>query len=1021
MSFSIVNSKQDGQEQLERLVEAYHAERSTYRSSDYNEAQTRSDFIDPLLKCFGWDVNNSKGNTYYLRDVIQEESIAVDDDSNKKMPDYTLRVDGIRKIFVEAKKPSVNISESKESAFQIRRYGWNANLGISILANFDQLIIYDCRHRPDPEDDEHIARVKVIDYDELVTQFEELYDLISYEAVVAGRIEDQFSNDDFSGQTFDKYFLKQIEDWRHKLAISAIESNEQVNNRNINFLIQRLLNRIIFLRICEDRAIEEYETIKSASGYDDLKQIFLDADRKYNSGLFGFIEDTLSLEISINSKVLIEIFNELYYPLSPYDFSVIDSSILSQIYEKFLGSELKIESDGQLNLVQQPEVMASNGVVPTPKFIVEQIVKNTINPLLAEKRYPEYRDIKIADICCGSGTFLITVYEQIQRNIIDSFYKNLAEKDLAFESADGAKKLTLKAKKRILLNNIYGVDLNPYAVEVTKFSLLLMLLEDESSATVDSYLSNNDEEVLPNLSGNIKCGNSLVDDNFYEFAPDSINDDDKLRKLNIFNWEEEFDFINEDSGFDAIVGNPPYVRIQKLVEHQHDEIKFYQSKEHGFEVAKNQTIDKYYVFIQKAISLLSSQGFLGYIVPHKFFIVKGGKALRKFITNNISLRKVYHFGVNQVFPGRATYTAILVFQKGYDEKIKFKKIPKVAPKYFKDDEEFVEYEQSYIGAKPWVFVSEDVKEVFSRFEDCGTTKLSELADITVGLQTSADDIYIFQPSDETDSNFILSKDGESWEIEKSICLPCIHDLSFSLFDTIGANKQIIFPYDICDGHADLIPESEMISNYPSCWEYLEHHKEKLKNRSFNGSDPVWYQFGRSQSLSKFHDKRKLIWPVLSREPSYILDNDDLQFTGGGNGPYYSLINRSDYSIHYLMGILSHPIIESMIKSRSSEFRGAYYSHGKQFMKNLPIKIIDFNNEDETELYQSIVKDVEKLIETRKSVSNAYGQNKTIQKRKFNYLKRSMTASINKLYNITEEDVQRVLEDEMLSTELLAEV
>ncbi|MFW5658247.1 MAG: endonuclease, partial [Bacteroidota bacterium] len=220
--------------------------------------------------------------------------------------------------------------------------------------------------------------------------------MISFNSAHSGTLDNLFSTYERRGETFDDYFLAQIEDWRHRFAVSAVNNNEDIENQDINFLIQRLLNRIIFLRFCEDRTIEKFETLKGISNYDELKALFEHSDRKYNSGLFDFIEDTLSQTINIDSETLISVFNELYYPLSPYDFSVVDPAILSQIYERFLGSRVIIDDERQLSIVMEPEVSASNGVVPTPKLIVEQIVKDTLAPLVSEMTFEELKNLKVA-------------------------------------------------------------------------------------------------------------------------------------------------------------------------------------------------------------------------------------------------------------------------------------------------------------------------------------------------------------------------------------------------------------------------------------------------------------------------------------------------------------------------------------------------------------------------------------------------------------------------------------------------
>lgn len=1008
--------------EINQLVEKYKSDRETYLKPTYNETQVRNDFIDPLLKCLGWDVDNEKGKTQFLRDVIQEEYIEVEDESSKKNPDYTLRINGTRKLFVEVKKPSVNILKSSKAAFQTRRYGWSANLGISVLTNFENIVIYDCRFKPEQSDNEHVARYKIFSYDQFVDAFEEIKEMLSFDAANTGTIDSMFAVGKRIGQTFDEYFLQQIESWREKLAVSAINKNQDLNEDDINYIIQRLLNRIIFLRICEDRTIEKYETLKGIKNYDELKKLFIKSDKKFNSGLFDFIEDTISLNVDIDADVLIEIFNELYFPLSPYDFSVVDPTILSQIYERFLGRRITIEKGQKFHILESPEVYASNGVVPTPKIIVEQIVQDTLTPLIEEMTFEQLCSIKVADICCGSGTFLISAYDFILKKVMEkALEENINNHEIIHQMDGDLTTLTLKAKRDILENTIYGVDINPYAAEVTEFSLLLKFLEGENEASVESFINRYSGKILPSLKENIKCGNSVVDSKFYKFMPETLEDDQILYKVKPFDWQEEFPFLKESNGFDAIVGNPPYVRIQNLQKYSPEEIKYYQSSISGYGVAKKATIDKYFVFIQRALELLNRSGYLGYIIPHKFFLTQGGKELRDFITSYGQLSKIIHFGVAQVFPERSTYTAVLILQKEKMSTFKFKRIKKISPETLADTEGFVQYRSSNFNSAPWVFLSPGTEAVFNKFNNEQFVPLKEVAEITVGLQTSADKIYIFEPEEETQDTFIFTKNGEKYEVEKGICLSAIYDLSFGLFDTVEGNAQMIFPYTINGTQAELLIEEDFKAKFPLAWAYLNKFKGMLEKRSLQGKTPKWYQFGRSQSLAKFHNTPKLIWSVLATEAPYGIDKNDLQFTGGGNGPYYALLNKSDHSLLYFLGILSHPLIENMVKSGASEFRGEYYSHGKQFIENLPIRKIDFNKTDEVEKYDIIVKMVDNLIKTKIKLNKAnYGSKRTVLRRKENVLFGELVQVINDLHQISDEEFQTVMNDEMFTTELGAE-
>ena len=1016
----VSKTKKEIIKQLELLISAFKEQYNIYKTSDYNEAQVRIDFINPLLEIFGWDVDNKLHKSQFQRDVIQEESIEVVDGYliRKKNPDYTLRVRGIRKVFVEAKKVSIDIENSKEASFQIKRYGWSANLGISILTNFQTLIVYDCRYKPNINDKPSIARYKVFHFEDYISRIDELFELFSFDSFNAGFIDKYFALTQKETSPFDTIFLSQIEGWREKLALNIFKNNKSIEEENINFLIQRLLNRIIFLRICEDREIEKYETLKHISNYDELKKLFIKTDKKYNSGLFDFIEDNLSLKINLDKEVLIEIFEELYYPSSPYDFSIIDPLILSQIYEQYLGSKIAIVPQLSMKIIQENEVVASNGVVPTPPLITNQIVTETLDSLLSGKNLKDVKNLKIADICCGSGTFLITLFDYLLKVYIDFYLKKeFKDSSIIYEKNHGVWKLTLKVKKEILTNNIFGVDVNPYAIEVAQFSLLLKLLEDENAKSIKNYLKVEKEKILPNLNQNIKCGNSLVDDNFYNYDVSSLENDELLYRIKPFNWEDEFKFFKDHGGFDAIIGNPPYVRIQNLVKYSSEEIAYYRSPFSPYSIGKKDSFDKYYLFIERAVELVNPTGVIGYIVPHKFFIVKGGKKLRAMITKKCSISKIIHFGVTQVFEGRLTYTAIIIMEKEKRDTFYFKRISELIGISSFDNAVVNQYKLANYSSHPWIFLSKEADTLFEKIKNQSTIPLKSIAEISVGLQTSADDIFILHPIEENETSILIQKDGITWEIEREILLPSLYDVRLNLFDTPDANSYIIFPYYLDDGKAIVYSEEIMKSDFPLCFQYLTYYKTRLEKRSIGGTKNVkWYQFGRNQSLTKFHNTDKLIWKVLSTEASYTYDYSNVQFTGGGNGPYYSLLSKGEYSLYYILALLSHPLLEAIVKSGASEFQGDYYSHGKQFIENLPIQVIDFNKKEELEIYTKIIKITKELIDTKIKIKKiAISSKKVILERKLSKLRQSQINLINQIYNITSDELLSISSNQLFFT------
>ena len=359
--------------------------------------------------------------------------------------------------------------------------------------------------------------------------------------------------------------------------------------------------------------------------------------------------------------------------------------------------------------------------------------------------------LTIADICCGSGTFLISVFDYLSRKRLEFLLNcNTVDNSRIIKVDENTWELNLKEKQSIMCNNIFGVDINPYAIEVARFSLLLKLLEGENKETIALYLRNSKQKVLPNLQNNIKCGNSLIGNDYFIYNEAAINDNELLFELRPFDWEREFTFLKETGGFDVIVGNPPYVRIQNLVKFAAKEIAYYRDKQTPYSVNKKDNFDKYYLFIERALKLLNPRGILGYIVPHKFFVLKGGTKLRKSITQAVYLNKILHFGVLQVFPERSTYTAIIILDKLYQEYLQFRRVTSLRISELYNSDSLLTYKGTDFSENPWVFVSKVAMATFEKLYRVQHTALKNIASIPVGLQTSADKIFIIRTFREKD-------------------------------------------------------------------------------------------------------------------------------------------------------------------------------------------------------------------------------------------------------------------------------
>lgn len=1005
-------SKGEALEKIKLLVQNFQNNESEYtkNGSTYNETQVRRDFIDPFFDALGWDVSNKNGVSQHIREVIHEASVDVED-QNKK-PDYAFRAAGIRKYFVEAKKPSVKVESDSKSVFQLKRYGWNGKMPMSVLTNFNYLAIYDCKSVPTENEDYRIGRLKIYHYTEFVAKFDEIYDSLSRDSVFSGKFDEKYKMEEAKAVIqADSFFLSQIEKWREDLAQEILLKNPNISQSELNFVIQTFLNRLVFLRICEDRNLEKYETLlklQSGSIYQDLLDLFKAADRKYDSGLFNFTKDILSEKIDFGNSVLTKIISELYYPKSPYVFSVIETNLLGDIYEMFLGKEIIIKNKKSIEVIDKPEVSNEKGIVTTPKFIIDSIISKSLKKLIEKKPPAEIASMHFSDICCGSGAFLIAAYQFLIDHHIDWYVNDGPQKhkDKIYPGPGNSWFLTLEEKRKILLNNIFGVDIDENAVEVAKFSLLIKILEGETNESVKSLYDKVHVKALPDLDKNIRHGNSLVDKNVFKFRKASEIKEKELSSLRVFNWKEQFPNITE--GFDAIIGNPPYTRIQTMKQLSSLELEYYQSKYSGYTTAQNDNFDKYFIFIERAVGLLRKDGILGYIIPHKFTKIKSGESLRKLISDNSYLNELVHFGKEQIFGNKTTtYTCMIILSK--------KKNPGFTVELVTDVNSWKlgilglvdSMKDSEITKDPWIFIIGPIKQLHQKLKKIPVV-LNNVADIYVGLQTSMDEIYIIKPEKITTTSVTFDDlNGKKWVVEKNMLKKCIYDLTLKPFLKPVANALIIFPYHLVGTTMIAYSQSEMRSRFPKTLQYLTHFKKTLNKRSLQPSaGKDWYRYGRSQSLGKFNNKEKLIVKVLSLEPVFTHDDSDIMFTGGGNGPYYgvSLKDSSNFSIHYLQALLNNPIVDLFVKSSSSIFRGGYFSYGKQFIQNLPIIIPDLSNSDQKDIHDKIVNLVRRLI-----LLNTKYENVTIPAKKTDLMtqieafKEELNSMVYQLYKVSEEE------------------
>lgn len=584
------------------LVRRFGDHIDAYKSGRYNETQLRREFIDPLFRGLGWDVDNEQGYAEAYKDVIHEAAVRVE--GAVKAPDYSFRIGGVRKFFLEAKKPSINIKGDPAPAYQLHRYAWSAKLPLSILTDFEEFAVYDCRVRPVKTDSPATARVLYLKYTDYLARWDEIASIFSREAILTGSFDKYVESKRRKRGTaeVDAAFLQEIEAWRETLARNLALRNAALTQRQLNFAVQVTVDRIIFLRMCEDRGIEDYARLMALLNgdrvYDRLMQLFREADQRYNSGLFHFQRepgradpDELTPGLTIDDRILKDIIKGLYYPDCPYEFSVLPADILGHVYEQFLGKVIRLTSGHRAKIEEKPEVRKAGGVYYTPTYIVQYIVKHTVGKLLEDRsikwigrekkravNQPRLdKPLRVLDPACGSGSFLLGAYQYLldwhldyytthdpeswakkknppiylrgasseprrPRQRLDPKHGTNNEPRREDAAARSNYRLSVAERKRILVDHIFGVDIDTQAVEVTKLSLLLKVLEGETTHSLGTHLWYEKERALPDLATNIKCGNSLIGPDFYDTSGRQLDmfDEEERYRINVFDWHAEF-------------------------------------------------------------------------------------------------------------------------------------------------------------------------------------------------------------------------------------------------------------------------------------------------------------------------------------------------------------------------------------------------------------------------------------------------------------------------------------------------
>lgn len=910
-------------ETIINLVEKFQRNEYIYKdSTQYDEENTKIEFINPFFEALGWDVTNKKQKAPQYKDVEFENTLRGGGGATTA-PDYAFKIGREIKFFVEAKKPSVNLETDKDPAYQVRRYGWSAGLKLSILTDFETLAIYETTSKPDKNHNPKIARIAFYHYTEYIDKWDEIAHLFSKTSILQGTFDNYVENHQEiqkGTSDVDDEFLKLIEQWREKLAKNIALRNTTLTIDDLNYAVQIIIDRVIFLRISEDRGIERYGTLQKILDKPDIYNNFCEickrADKEYNSGLFHFTEeetnditvDTYTLDLTIDDKIFKEIIKNLYYPNSPYEFSVLPLEILGQVYERFLGKTIRLTKGHHAKVEEKPEVKKVGGVYYTPTHVTKYIVKHTLGEAIKNKTPNEISKIKVLDPSCGSGSFLLQAYNYLLKYHLD-YYSNLTRppKNVIY-TYKGNTYLTINEKKRILINNIYGVDIDPLAVEVTKLSLLLKVLEDQNKDQLEQQRTLIPERTLPNLKNNIKCGNSLISTDVYEKEYKTI---DEPNMAHPFDYAKEFPSNGE---FDIIIGNPPYVRQQSI-----KDMKPYLKDKYELYVGR---ADKYVYFFEKSLKLLKDNGYLGYICSDKYTKTDYGKKLRNKLSSKTTILRYNQ--CENVFNANVN-TAIIILRK---------KEPKNNKIYINSN---YYLNQKELTSSQWAIDSEKALLLKNKLLEEGIPiKKIKSIFINQGIKSGHNKSFIL--TNETRKK-LITEDFRN----KNIIKPLLKGKDVKQYHITNNGLYLLY-----------IPWNFQINEYSSIKNYLKQFETELKNRAeVKLKKYEWYCLHRYASgYKEDFQKDKIIFGEIVQEPHFYYDEDN----------YYTdattfILTSTSYNLKYLTAILNSNVLFWFMKKISGGFGINGVRYKKIDIMELPLPQNTYNKtlEKKYVLYRNCIK------------------------------------------------------------------
>jgi len=942
-------AKQKLSELVQEFSQIYHK-----GSREGQTEQLARTWAERFLKIFGWDSSDPLQVRQEYRIQGRAARRLKSEGATHSRPDYCLISNRQRLLYLDVKKFAADLKVDEGIAYQVRCYGWSESFRVSYAFSFRELAVFDCRVRPHGFDEADIARVLYLDYTQYLDRFDELWDYFAKEAVDTGSLARLLPDDQRpkGSKTLDEDFEEKLSGWRKELAKSIIRYEKVREVALVSAAAQRILDRIIFLRICEAFGFEELGTLLEMGQHPDgFWPLFLEEHEKrygrvYDGILFPASEedDPSGVDKHLRSwwlkgKIFREITDTLYYP-NPYRFDVIPIELLGGIYEQYLGKRLRIVGS-RVEDEYKPEYQRTKGAVYTPPWVVQRIVEKTLSPLLEGKDPQALLQLRVLDPACGSAGFLLGVFDHLEGRILSWFADKPGDKrrpDFVVETEDGLQ-LTPEVSQHIINHCIYGVDIDAEAVEVARMSLALRYAEKAALLCGEPHL------FLQGIGLNIKQGNSLVGPDVVGLGMDAER---VIQETMPFDWHSHttgFGKVMKEGGFDAIVGNPPYIEVKRYKEWMPAQYKYL--KESGrYETTNQGKTDISMPFMEQGMKLLRPDGRLGFIIQNRFFKTDYGELVRAWLKRNQAVAEIEDFRDLQIFEGRTTYTAIIILQKN-SPSLRYQTYASLALAQAGRPSVDSVLKWDAVNANVWSFDQPDLLEVYQdlarRHKTIGQHARLQ---ISVGLQTLYGRFYQFEPV-EVRPRVVVGRngDGEEISLEKAALRPLCRNRGFYPFRKNNADAWVIFPYDIENGQASEIGWQEFKHRYPKTAFYLEERKRKIMNGvEMEKGASRWHLYRYPKNLAS-QASPKVLFPMTIEDTVATVDPEGDVYQDNVNVNSISFDGASSAQLNAIAAVFNSTLFNALAKLKAGLNDAGWRKFNRQYAELVPFPVAIIEDPD----------------------------------------------------------------------------